>query len=605
VARGDRNLEDLGKVATLVDTESPLEVGLRGNYRGKPFEITGRAQLGHSAGGVWDEWYAAFPNDHWGWLAEAQGRFYLTFPSRSTPVDKLPPFEKTQLGESVPASAEVNFRVAEKGRAKMVAAQGEIPYRLEPGQTYSYADLSGPNGTFGTIDYSDATPQVFLGREVTLDDLGIAKTAKPRRDARQVEGLQVNCPHCGAALDLRAPDKTERVACPSCASLLELHEGNLRFLTALKGDKIEPVLPLGSVGTLAEGPMTVIGMLERSVTYENVPYFWEEYLLYEPRLGFRWLVRSDHHWSYVRPLPPGDVKGSGTTRRCHDETFKLFQKGDASVTYVIGECYWKVSVGETVQTADYIHPPEMLSREMSISPEGGEEINWSLGTYMTPDDVEKVFSIRGLRRPWTIGPNQPYRYKNIYQSWLLLCVLAGLVALGLIVTTPRRPVYERTFPLDFRSGKAQEIFTELIELQGRKNVQVSVEASLNNTWLDVQGAFVNEVTGEVQHFEVPVQYYHGVDDGESWSEGGQHTSTVLSALPAGKYTLALNVEGEPGKEPRVMSVKIVQGVPRWLYIVLVFVLLSVFPLCMALYHWNFEYRRWQDSDFSPFRSSDD
>jgi hypothetical protein len=604
VARGDRKLEDLGKVAALVDTESPLAVGLHGKFHGNPFEITGRAQLGHSAGGVWDEWYAAFPKDHWGWLAEAQGRFYLTFPSRVAAVDKLPPFEKIELGESVPATPEVHFRVAEKGRARMVAAEGEIPYRLEPGQTYSYADLSGPNGAFGTIDYSDATPQVFLGHEVTLDDLGMPRTAKPRQQARQVEGLQVNCPHCGGALDLRAPDKSERVACPSCASLLELHEGNLRFLTALKGDKVEPVLPLGSVGTLPEGPMTVIGMLERSVTYENVPYFWEEYLLYEPRLGFRWLVRSDHHWNYVKPLPPGDVHGSGLIRQCHDRKFKLFQKGDASVTYVIGECYWKVSVGETVQTADYVSPPEMLSREMSISAEGSEEINWSLGTYLTPDEVETAFKVRGLRRPWKIGPNQPYRYKNIYRSWGLLSVLAGVLAMFFVVTASHRRVYDRTFGLDFSQNKSQEFFTEPIELQARRNIQVTVETAVNNTWLDVQGAFVNDATGVVQHFEVPVEYYQGVDGGESWSEGGQHNYTVLSSLPAGKYTLALYVEGEPGKQPRYMSLKIDQGVPRWLYVFLLLLLLSVFPLGMALYHLNFEYRRWQDSDYSPFHSDD-
>ena len=76
IARGDRKLEDLGKVADLAETGSPLDIGLRGMYQGVSFELTGRAQLGHEAGGVWDEWYAAFADGRWGWLAEAQGRFY-------------------------------------------------------------------------------------------------------------------------------------------------------------------------------------------------------------------------------------------------------------------------------------------------------------------------------------------------------------------------------------------------------------------------------------------------------------------------------------------------------------------------------------------------
>ena len=73
VARTDRGLNDLGKVAELVETGSPLDIGLRGKWKDQHFELTGRAQLGHEMGGQWDEWYATFSNGWLGWLAEAQG----------------------------------------------------------------------------------------------------------------------------------------------------------------------------------------------------------------------------------------------------------------------------------------------------------------------------------------------------------------------------------------------------------------------------------------------------------------------------------------------------------------------------------------------------
>ena len=72
VARTDRGLQDLGKVAEVAESESPLKIGLRGTFKGTGFELTGRAQYRHEMGGYWDEWYATFSN---GWLAEAQGRF--------------------------------------------------------------------------------------------------------------------------------------------------------------------------------------------------------------------------------------------------------------------------------------------------------------------------------------------------------------------------------------------------------------------------------------------------------------------------------------------------------------------------------------------------
>src|SRR5262245_5805712 len=114
VARGDRKLEDLGKVAALVDTGSPLDIGLRGVYQGVPFELTGRAQLGHEAGGMWDEWYAAFQDGRWGWLAEAQGRFYLTFQQTLPEQALIPPFEAIRPGEPIVAlQTSVPLTVAE------------------------------------------------------------------------------------------------------------------------------------------------------------------------------------------------------------------------------------------------------------------------------------------------------------------------------------------------------------------------------------------------------------------------------------------------------------------------------------------------------------
>src|SRR5207237_10572068 len=73
VARTDRGVEDAGKVADVVESGSPLDVNLRGVYLGVAFEPTARAQLGHAAGGVWDDGSAAFLDGPWAWLPAAQG----------------------------------------------------------------------------------------------------------------------------------------------------------------------------------------------------------------------------------------------------------------------------------------------------------------------------------------------------------------------------------------------------------------------------------------------------------------------------------------------------------------------------------------------------
>jgi ssDNA-binding Zn-finger/Zn-ribbon topoisomerase 1 len=615
VARGDRQLEDLGKVAEIVDTGSPLDVGLKGVYRGVAFELTGRAQLGHAMGGVWDEWYAAFADGRWGWLAEAQGRFYLTFHITLPEPSQIPPFELLALGQPVTAiPVKTPLVVAEKGTATAQGARGEIPYKLVPGETYQYADLSGPGGAFATLDYSEMPPLVFIGREVTLKDLGISASAPaPEREARRVGAIQISCPRCGGPLDLRAPE-TERVACPNCGSLLDAAQGKLRFLEALKPPPVKPIIPLGATGDLAGTRYTVIGFMVRSVEFEGVRYFWEEYLLYEPRAGFRWLVRSDDQWSFVEPVPPGEVMADERAAQFRGQRFKIFQHATARVEHVLGEFYWKVTVGEQVRASDYVRPPLMLSREVSTgaavnnrhaTPEETGEINWSLGTYMRPREVEKAFNISGLPRPSNVAPNQPFLYKRIYLYWAIFFALTcGYGLLSVIVSAIRsRTIFQQTYQFQPLAGPdaTQIVFSATpLTIDPRQNLTVYAAANIDNTWVGIEGDLINEETGLVQQFSLPIEYYYGVEDGESWSEGSRSTSASISALPAGKYTLRLEAQWEKWQQPVTVNVRIEEGTPRLGYLLLALVGVSLIPAIVLYKHIKFESRRWADSDYSMF-----
>src|SRR3954468_18334297 len=136
VARTDRDLRNLGKVADLIDTQSPLRVGLEGRFDGKPFVLTGRVQIAHQAGGVWDEWYASFGDLGWGWLAEAQGRFYMTFVRPVPDPTQIPPVQQLGPGQPVGVPGDsTRWIVGETGVGRLVSGQGEIPYAVQPGLT--------------------------------------------------------------------------------------------------------------------------------------------------------------------------------------------------------------------------------------------------------------------------------------------------------------------------------------------------------------------------------------------------------------------------------------------------------------------------------------
>lgn len=448
VARTDRTIEDLGKVAALVETASPLHIGLKGTYNGKRFRIVGRVQHQHAAGGVWDEWYAAFPGGKWGWLAEAQGRFSMSFEKEIPVTLPLPELGELHAGQRI-RIADQDLTVAEVGEATAAGAEGEMPFVLHPGERHRYADLQGAQGRFVTLDFENPRPTVFIGKEATLDELGIDESVRaPEAEARRISGLQVNCPQCGGALALAAPDQTQRVVCLHCSAMLDCSQGKLAYLETLNIGRAEFVLEIGQTGKLNDVEYMVIGAMQRSVTYDGTDYYWTEYLLYQPRVGFRWLVESDDHWSFVEPVSAGEIVEGTRQATVGGRDFKLFQQATATVRYVIGEFYWKVSIGETVFSRDFIAPPQMLSiehsstvserpakkkrrppspppvesdtyglaREEPADLEFGDdaeqpvvtaETNYSLGTYLPHEEVEKAFGVVALSRGWKVAPNQP------------------------------------------------------------------------------------------------------------------------------------------------------------------------------------------------------
>lgn len=470
VARDDQDLKLIGKVAQLVQTESLVQIGSTGSFRGKPFEVIGRVQYNHSAGGVWDEWYLRFPGDKMAWLAEAQGRIHLTFPRPIRKKDPVPDFNELEVGQALQYSKN-ELTVVEKGVAKSASAQGEIPWAFIPNVDHVYVDLLGTEGWFATFEYDAAgdgfvATQVSVGRTVAADELGIESPAwasAPDSAIQKVAMLSLNCPHCGGPLDLRLPDQTQRVGCPNCGSLLDANEGKLEVLQTNDQRDVHPVIPLGSQGKLFGDEYTVIGFMERYAVYQKDVFPWTEYLIYHPGKGYRWLVCNDKHWSFVESISPHGIENSLYGFEYDGDDFKIYDRGVAYVRSVRGEFYWKVVQGEKVRTADFICPPRMISFEKSQSG-ATEELNASLGTYVTVEEMEQAFGLTELPRSWGVGviqPNHPIPWA-VFLCWpgfiFFICVthvIAGsmlkrapdammaLIAIGLVSVLPGLLIFAR------------------------------------------------------------------------------------------------------------------------------------------------------------------
>jgi hypothetical protein len=431
--------------------------------------------------------------------------------------------------------------------------------------------------------------------------------------APAVTGL--NCPACGAAVELRAGAVTETVVCSSCHAVLDAKDPGLRVLQAMqKRLPFEPVIPLGTRGKVRGDPYEAIGFQVRSITVDGTDYYWREYVLWNPYKGFRYLTEYDGHWNDVtiaKSTPGAESGGRQPTIEFIGQTFRHFQSAMATTRYILGEFPWKVRVGDVAGVHDFVAPPYMLSRETTQ-----DEVTWSLGTYVAPERVWEWFQLPGApRAPSGVFANQPNpragAWQGVARVFALFVVLVVVLLAVRLATAQRREVYRGQFAFTpagngSAGGSDSAAFvTPLFAIGGRtSNVEVRIDTDVSNNWAYFNLALINEATGAAYDFGREVSYYFGRDSDGSWSEGSRRDVSYLPTVPAGRYYLRVQPEGNPLSRDVVgYTIRVRRDVPRSSFYVIALLVLAVPPVLAAARSWGFESARWKESDHAP--SADD
>jgi hypothetical protein len=79
---------------------------------------------------------------------------------------------------------------------------------------------------------------------------------------------------------------------------------------------------------------------------------WSEYLLYNQKRGFCFLVDSEEGWSLVRPTTgaPSMASSNANSATYLGTTYRLKYSYEAETNYVCGEFYWLVQRGQKTRT---------------------------------------------------------------------------------------------------------------------------------------------------------------------------------------------------------------------------------------------------------------
>ena len=415
------------------------------------------------------------------------------------------------------------------------------------------------------------------------------------------------CQGCGAPIAIHAAGRTVTAVCPSCGSTSENENGAFKLVKKFAGlMNTLPLIQLGTKGKLRGQTYQVIGFMRRHE--KDAPDDpWDEYLLFNPFLGYAWLVESQGHWTLYKPTKsaPADPDHAGEYDRSISflgHTFHVFHRGQAVVEFVLGEFYWRVRVGDSARTLEAVCPPQTLTRERDAT-----ETNWSVGEYVLPGEVTSAFNTGPLPKPVGVAPAQPGPDGDTTNIWLVWSVaLLFLLAIQMFGKTFKPAHFVSSQELTVTpAGIADLEIAKLSNLSGSSHALIELLSNINQTWMTVNVRVVPDgsLAAPTHVFEKELSFYSGYDsDGENWSEGDQRAEFLLNGLPKGEYRVLLTASNEPGRTA-YLTARVVLAPTIWSNFWLALFLLTLPPVWLTFRSRSSERNRWRESEYNPFDDS--
>lgn len=597
------NIQDIGKQAQLLEDHSPIRIGAEGRHRGVGFTVVGRIQYKYGAG-VWNEWFVLFPGSKGAWLSDASREYTLTY---LIPPQEIPPFESLRPGQAVVIRGDKwfagSYTVMDIEKADVVAGEGELPFKFTAGWQANVVDLRGDGARFATIDYSEKPPHIYIGEKLPFDTFGFSGLRDPEQVGfTQGTAKAFKCLGCGAPIEKKLTT-TEVVACGSCGTVTDVTTdvGELVQKNELNASRFKPPIPLGTVGRWKNVRYEFVGFMRRGVTVDGILYQWSEYLLHNIERGYAWVTEYNGHYSVVTTaaeIPKQtSVMSTKPAVRYLGHTFTHFQRSVAKVTYLDGEFYWRVQLGDENLCNDYVDPPLILSSEQS-----GNELTWSVGEYVEAPELWKAFNLKTKpRAPEGVAPNQPSphkgkvgRYWLAFAAFFLLAILTQF--LFSMLQSSRRPP-----PVAFaaKAGEATRAVSPVFKLGGfgASPATLRTNSNASNDWLALNLQLTNSDTGRA--YEVKRQL--GFSNVGGVKDGSTDDVTEIPAVPSGNYTLAIDARSPQDVRG---SVEVYRASVGWSNFWLFTGFAMLGPLLAWLRARAFETKRWSESDYAPVSSDD-
>ena len=343
----------------------------------------------------------------------------------------------------------------------------------------------------------------------------------------------LSCPSCGAPIEVRAAGFTVTIVCGNCGSTLDATDPALGLIEKSARALNRPAIALGTRGRLEGVDWDVIGYLERSGDGAQ----WQEYLLFNPYHGYRFLIDDGSRFRFGTMLDrlPAVV---GRTATLDGIAFDGGDPYEARVDFVVGEFYWRVTVGETVTASEYGGGGRYLSRE-----ENDREVSWTRIDRLPPGVAETAFGLppRDTSDDATDHGGSPHRralLESLYVGGLAIVLLFIVMLAG---PAPRLAL-SGALIVEPGGKPVTQVFGPFALDRGTSAVGITASASVDNARVELDYALVNTVTQQRFEAGTTAEYYRGRDSDGDWSEGDSRPEVIIASLPRGRYNLVVDAQ---------------------------------------------------------------
>lgn len=419
---------------------------------------------------------------------------------------------------------------------------------------------------------------------------------------------EITCPKCNTKMPRYTGARAQYFSCISCSTFFS----DKNHVIRIEGDFIKKMtarIPLGAVGKFDGIDFIVVGLLIGKEISSF--YYWNEYILYNHDHGYITLSEYEGHWNVVEMISA--PKKLVNDYLFEDRVYTLFNSYSMFYAAAQGEFTWDLIPKQDTEITEYIAPPYSLLRERH---EG--RTDWYQATYISPKEIREAFkeSVKvDTASPKGTYSNQPNPYAE-KSKWAWTYSLAFLVILGVFAIlqsfiNPAERVFSESLSIDTVSRKSTTaksyVSNDFVVKSafGTSSLRVGLWAPVDNTWVDAEINLINQQTDDEYSTEVGVEYYHGYEGGESWTEGAKSEDKIFSMVPDGTYKLSItphadyatNIDGDVSFKTPLYEIHIDQNTSITSNYVWIVLLVLAYPIYVSIRIRARESSRWSNTDY--------